>query len=86
MRFQIGKRDLVGVRFKRIFVSPYNVPIHFFIERSSGVPVNVEHVENVRQMSGVSLENDRQITLLTDTHTIYIYMTNVTIIMLKSYT
>jgi len=56
MRFQIGKRDLVSVYFERIFVSPYNVPIHFFVERSSRVPVNVEHVKNVHQVSGVGLK------------------------------
>jgi len=56
MRFQIGKRYLVSVDFERIFVSPYNVPIHFFIERSSCVPVNVEHVENVHQVSSICLK------------------------------
>lgn len=66
MRFQIGKRDLVSVDFERIFVSPYNVPIHFLIERSSCVPVNVEHVENVHQVSSIGLKTIDELNEYTD--------------------
>lgn len=56
VRLQIGKLNLVGVRFERIFVSPYHVPIYFLIERSSDVTIDVKHVEDMDQMPGVGLK------------------------------